>query len=97
MDEVGGRTREDLLCALGDVGLDATARDGADVAAALGDDVLRTGLARRRADRADDGGDRGLLAALGGGVDRVEDRTLHRSTQVTPAASATGGVMKRVS
>ena len=97
VNEVGGPTREDLLCTLGDVGLDATARHGADVAAALGDDVLRAGLARRRPDRADDGGDCRLLAAFGGGVDRVEDRTLHRSTQVTPAASATGGVMKRVS
>src|SRR5207249_8919675 len=81
--------REDLLRALGDIGLNAAPRDGADVTAALGHQVLRTGLARRRADRADDRRDGGLFAALGGCLDRVEDRALHVDQDT--AATATDG------
>src|SRR5581483_8870050 len=89
VDQVGRAPGEDRLRALGDVRLDAAARDRADVAPALGDDVLRARLPRRRADRRDDGRDRGLLAAAGRGLDRVEDLALH-APQDTPAAWSGG-------
>ncbi len=77
MDQVGRGAGEDLLRALGNIGLDAATRDGADVAAALGDEVLRAGLAGCRAERADHRRNRGLLAGSGCSVDRVEDRAFH--------------------
>src|SRR5262249_27569588 len=73
VDLARGRAGEDLLRALGHVGLDAPAGDRADDASALGDHHLRAGLARRRAERRDDGPDRRLLAGRGRSVDRVED------------------------